>query len=116
MAGVYHGTGKFTWEDNSLYDGHWKDGKQHGSGLYVNGDGVRGYVGEWQNGVKHGQGLQQLSDGRVFEGTFTDGLAGPGVLALPGKLAMRTSRIVQLSRSPCFPAQARACLRLPVDA
>ena len=84
MDGVFHGTGIFTWDDDSQYEGDWKDGKQHGSGLYANGDGLRGYTGHWRNGVKHGQGFQQLSDGRTFEGAFTDGLAGPGVLTLQG--------------------------------
>jgi hypothetical protein len=82
--GVYDGMGTFTWQDNATYKGNWKDGKRHGSGIYVRADGVDTYDGDWQHDVKHGQGFQQLSDGRTFEGAYTEGLPGFGVLTLQG--------------------------------
>jgi hypothetical protein len=88
VNGIYHGIGTFIWEDNSMYKGNWKDGKRHGSGIYTSGDGLYTYDGDWQSDLKHGQGFQQLLDGRTFEGTFIDGLAGPGVLTLRGDMAV----------------------------
>jgi hypothetical protein len=88
VNGIYHGFGTFIWEDNSMYKGNWKDGKRHGSGIYTSGDGLHTYDGDWENDIKHGQGFQQLLDGRTFEGTFIDGLAGPGVLTLRGEMAV----------------------------
>ncbi len=85
--GVYDGYGIFTWEDGASYEGNWKDGKRHASGIYKSGDGKNTYDGEWQRDVKHGQGFQQLSDGRTFEGAFIEGLPGSGVLALQGDVA-----------------------------
>ncbi len=103
MDGVPHGCGTFIWEDDSEYEGGWKHGKQHGSGLHASGDRLRGYIGDWQNGVKHGQGFQQLSDGRTFEGTFTDGLAGSGVLTLQGQRLPRERALALLYVSTRVP-------------
>ena len=100
VKGIYHGFGTFTWADNAVYKGHWKDGKRHGSGIYTSGDGLHVYDGNWQDDVKHGQGYQRLLDGRRFEGTFIDGLPGSGVLTLQGDMAA-----CQLSRA-CMQARA----------
>ncbi len=89
---MYCGIGTFTWEDRATYQGNWKDGKRHGSGIYTSADGAHMYDGEWQNDVKHGQGFQQLSDGRTFEGTFIQGLAWSGVLTLKGDMAAHAWR------------------------
>ena len=86
VNGVYHGFGTFTWKDESVYVGNWQEGQRHGAGTFTTGDGLHKYDGEWQNDVKHGQGFQQLLDGRTFEGTFIDGLAGSGVLTLRGDM------------------------------
>jgi 1-phosphatidylinositol-4-phosphate 5-kinase len=83
-SGVYDGVGTFTWQDKATYKGNWKDGKRHGSGIYTSADGSYMYDGDWQSDVKHGQGFQQLSDGRTFEGAYTNGLPGSGVLTLQG--------------------------------
>ena len=92
VNGVYHGIGTYTWEDNNVYRGDWREGKRHGVGVYTSGYGLHIYDGDWQNDVKHGQGFQQLSDGRTFEGTFTDGLAGSGVLTLQGDTTVGGAR------------------------
>jgi hypothetical protein len=41
----------FYWKDGRVYEGLWKDGKQHGIGVFTSKDGqVR--KGEWQFGKK----------------------------------------------------------------
>lgn len=39
----------FTWGKGRKYEGQWKAGKQHGSGVYTNSKGVA-KKGIWQNG------------------------------------------------------------------
>jgi hypothetical protein len=39
------------WKDGRIYDGTWKDGKQHGRGKFITKDGIE-RIGEWENGKK----------------------------------------------------------------
>ena len=39
----------FTWRDGRVYDGQWRDGKQHGRGVFIKNEGTR-RVGIWENG------------------------------------------------------------------
>lgn len=43
------GYGEFYWPDGRCYKGYWKDGKQHGRGVYK-GNGKGQMEGEWQDG------------------------------------------------------------------
>ena len=45
------GHGCFYWPDGRIYEGSWKNGKQHGEGIYT---GPRGAVkkGLWKNGKR----------------------------------------------------------------
>lgn len=54
------------------YDGEFKDGKYHGSGMLTTRDGET-YTGEFRDGVFHGQGEYVTSDGRVYRGEFVSG-------------------------------------------
>ena len=40
------GNGVFKWKDGRVYDGQWKDGKQHGIGIFQSKDDVV-KQGEW---------------------------------------------------------------------
>ena len=44
------GKGSFFWKDGRIYDGQWKDGKQHGKGLFIKHEGQLAKVGIWENG------------------------------------------------------------------
>ena len=46
VNGVYHGYGKFTYIDGTVYTGRWREGKEHGQGILVTADGER-YEGNW---------------------------------------------------------------------
>ncbi|EKX51869.1 hypothetical protein GUITHDRAFT_92528 [Guillardia theta CCMP2712] len=56
--------------DGRVYEGEWKDGKQHGKGTFKSADGGGVYQGEWMNGVKHGRGKSSSSDGHVYDGEW----------------------------------------------
>ena len=59
VKALQHGKGKMTWASGSVYEGEWKEGLQHGQGVYslrsAAGD-INVYEGEWEEGKKHGRG------------------------------------------------------------
>ena len=61
---VPNGYGKYYGDDGSFYDGHWKDGKRDGFGIYV---APHEYlqVGEWKADVFKGERLTYTSD-RIY--------------------------------------------------
>ena len=60
-----------TWADGSKYVGEWKDGKQHGQGIYTWADGEK-YVGEYKDGKSHGQGTNTWANGNKYVGAWQD--------------------------------------------
>jgi hypothetical protein len=71
-TGKREGLGLLLWEDGSLFEGFWKDGKACGSGhlLYSDGDV---YEGQWLNGKNHGFGeYYHHIDGATYTGTWFD--------------------------------------------
>eukprot|EP01038_Epipyxis_sp_PR26KG_P014477 gene14477-19433_t len=90
-----HGNGKFIFENNDVYEGHynydlrdgygilkysngnkyegnWLDDKKNGHGVMVYNNGAR-YDGEFKNGIKEGYGIYILKNGDIYEGEFVDG-------------------------------------------
>ncbi len=52
-----------------VYEGQWRDGKQHGHGIYTWAD-KRRYEGQWLDGKRHGRGIIWYQDGQVFDGLW----------------------------------------------
>jgi hypothetical protein len=82
-AGVYTGwllkstgnpdnSGTLRLEEGDVYDGNWKDGKQHGHGVFVTLDGDI-YNGGWNEGLYHGYGVFVWSAGKVYRGDYVNG-------------------------------------------
>lgn len=82
-AGVYTGwllkstgnpdsSGTLRLEEGDVYDGDWKDGKQHGHGVFVTLDGDI-YNGGWNEGAYHGYGVFVWSAGKVYRGDYVNG-------------------------------------------
>ncbi|MET4024854.1 hypothetical protein ABIE59_000365 [Marinobacter sp. MBR-99] len=77
-------TGDGTWQDDSglSYEGHFVDGKFHGTGKAWYPDGSR-YEGDWNNGERHGEGQWRSADGSAYTGQFErDQFHGKGTLTL----------------------------------
>lgn len=66
------GSGKYIYDDGSVYEGTFKDGERHGSGTYTFASGSV-YTGSWSEGKMHGNGKYIYADGSVYEGAFKNG-------------------------------------------
>lgn len=95
-----------SYDDETMYDGEWKDGVKSGFGVLTFQDGTH-YMGEFSKGLPNGFGLHTFSGGgsysgqfeagryngfgkfrrannTVFEGSFKDGrIAGLGAVTYP---------------------------------
>jgi hypothetical protein len=60
------------YEDGGVYEGTFKDGRQHGQGTYRLPNGYE-YSGEWVEGEIRGQGIARFPNGSVYEGAFAAG-------------------------------------------
>lgn len=84
--GMFHGSGKITYDSGLKYQGEFKDGNKHGMGLLIlpkevknteNGpeivDGGQ-YLGEFVADQMHGNGQFNFADGSEYIGEFKDGV------------------------------------------
>ncbi len=76
--------GRYVYQDGSVYEGEWQDGKPQGTGT-VKRSGGASYTGQWQNGLIHGNGEFTSSNGYKCIMQFKDGEAtGNGELRFSG--------------------------------
>ena len=81
--GKEHGQGIFIWADGEEYIGQWMNGKKHGRGTYTYPSGSK-YVGQWMNGKKHGQGTYTYPSGDEYVGEHQNGVRhGRGTYTYP---------------------------------
>ena len=60
------------YEDGGIYEGTFKDGKQHGTGSYRLPNGYV-YEGEWVEGEIRGIGRAVFTNGSIYDGEFQRG-------------------------------------------
>ncbi len=70
--GVMEGRGRLTWPDGRIMEGNFSGGLLEGDGFCVWEDGSR-YGGRFRNGRMHGPGTFTWADGTQFEGLFENG-------------------------------------------
>ena len=76
-------TGSFTYDDGSIYEGEFVDGKVHGQGTYTWSDGTM-YEGTFESGLLHGEGRLMWPSGAMYDGPFQAGeMAGTGTKTWP---------------------------------
>ena len=81
--GKEHGQGIFIWADGEEYIGQWMNGKKHGQGTYTYPSGDE-YVGEHQTGVRHGRGTYTYPSGAKYVGEYQNGVRrGQGTYTYP---------------------------------
>ncbi|XP_046887428.1 alsin isoform X2 [Hypomesus transpacificus] len=85
LAGKPNGRGVVRWSDGRIYTGTFKNGLEDGYGDYVVPNKALNksdhYQGHWKEGKMHGQGLYRYATGEVYEGSFQDNMRhGHGML------------------------------------
>jgi len=75
-AALVAGSGEQTvmYKDGSSYTGILVDGKRDGHGMWKAASGSYEYDGQWRADLPSGQGRQAWSDGRIYEGGFSEGV------------------------------------------
>ena len=62
--GKLQGRARCTWPEGQVYEGQWKDGRQHGRGTERLEDGEV-FVRQFQDGQRHGKGMCTFPSGNV---------------------------------------------------
>lgn len=57
------------YDNGSVYEGTFRNGRQHGKGTYRLPNGYE-YSGDWVDGEIRGQGRARYPNGSVYEGAF----------------------------------------------
>ena len=69
--GKQHGQGVYRYANGDIYDGPWLEGKRHGeNGTYTYKATGAKYVGAWENDMKHGQGKMSFDNGDEYLGMW----------------------------------------------
>lgn len=73
-----HGQGKLTWPDGRSYKGNFVNDIKEGQGLFIwpdtnNKNKFRSYNGSWKNGKQHGPGIYKDTKGVEKEGVWECG-------------------------------------------
>jgi len=72
--GVPNGWGKAYFNNGSMYDGEWKDGKMHGKAKELYTDGTLQYEGYYKDGYRDGRGKSFNTNGTVnYDGEWKQG-------------------------------------------
>jgi len=75
----FHGSGMFTYEDGSVYEGHWFRGTRFGHGQYRSSEGWT-YEGFYDTNRKHRLGIINWPNGSCYMGEwFYDNIQGKGI-------------------------------------
>ncbi|XP_069790417.1 alsin isoform X2 [Narcine bancroftii] len=90
LVGKPHGKGVLRWPDGRSYSGDFKNGFEDGYGeLIVPCKALKKndhYQGHWKEGKMHGHGIYKYATGEVYEGSFYDNLRHGHGLLRSGKL------------------------------
>ncbi|XP_058750374.1 uncharacterized protein LOC131623375 [Vicia villosa] len=94
---LFHGKGKYTWSNGTIYEGDWVDGKRTGKGriIWPCGKKYKGelsknyslmggknrniYIGNWKNNKRDGRGIIKWASGDVLDGCWSNGRLRSGV-------------------------------------
>ena len=60
------------YDDGSVYEGTFRNGRQDGTGTYTLPNGYS-YTGDWVDGEIKGRGVARYPNGSVYDGTFDKG-------------------------------------------
>lgn len=88
---TFTGTGKLSWANGDVFEGHLQNGKREGKGLFVWGNGQR-YQGDWVNDASTGRATVDFTNGDHYEGAVVNATpAGAGSMRYASGDAYRGS-------------------------
>ena len=73
-GGKRHGQGTCVYQNKHVYEGQWKDHKEHGNGFTLNENGEVMHDGEYQEGRVHGKGTYFFDNGDKYVGDFNQAM------------------------------------------
>ena len=88
ISGLRHGIGAVIYiaHGHRIYEGEWRQGREHGRGAVLSKERRIVYDGEFADGKLHGHGVYYLPNGAVYSGEFRENMKhGFGRYALPEK-------------------------------
>jgi hypothetical protein len=71
--GTQHGQGVYRYSGGGSYAGQWQQGYRHGQGVRVQGVHGSTYDGAWLRGKRHGKGVEVFPNGDQYDGDYKDG-------------------------------------------
>ncbi|GCB76933.1 hypothetical protein scyTo_0018400, partial [Scyliorhinus torazame] len=90
LSGKPHGKGVLQWPDGRMYTGDFRNGLEDGYGEYIIPNKTLKkndhYQGHWKEGKMHGHGIYKYATGEVYEGCFQDNMRHGHGLLRSGKL------------------------------
>ncbi|XP_060683523.1 alsin isoform X1 [Hemiscyllium ocellatum] len=90
LAGKPHGKGVLQWPDGRMYTGDFRNGLEDGYGEYILPNKAMKkndhYQGHWKEGKMQGHGIYKYATGEVYEGCFQDNMRHGHGLLRSGKL------------------------------
>ncbi|XP_015214850.2 alsin isoform X1 [Lepisosteus oculatus] len=90
LAGKPNGKGVLKWPDGRTYTGTFKNGLEDGYGEYIIPNKSLNkndhYQGHWKEGKMHGYGIYRYATGEVYEGSFQDNMRHGHGMFRSGKL------------------------------
>jgi hypothetical protein len=92
----------YNWQDGSVYQGSFLNGKRHGFGTFTAKDGTI-YQGKWFDDLMHGKGELVRSDGSLVTGVWQAGKLLDRTLPLPAtsiKPDLNSSSIQDFDKQP----------------
>lgn len=70
--GKMHGTGVLRSVNGEVYNGEFQDGVKHGFGVLTYEKGV--YAGDFENNTMNGSGVMKYLNGDIYSGNYVDGI------------------------------------------
>ncbi|XP_078407551.1 alsin [Cetorhinus maximus] len=90
LSGKPHGKGVLQWPDGRMYTGDFRNGLEDGYGEYIIPNKALKkndhYQGHWKDGKMNGHGIYKYATGEVYEGCFQDNMRHGHGLLRSGKL------------------------------
>lgn len=99
--GEISGLGVRYYVEKGIYFGQWKNGKNHGKGIFIWPNGEK-FIGNFKDDKIEGDGILTWLSGRKIEGLWRDIGKGIGLEKMPKDKALMTINHIGTARTILF--------------